>query len=84
MLTMVGASGQISLGKMFAGQYFDMELQEDGSILLKPMTVIPEEEAWLHTPEMQAQLERGDTWMKEHPPAETDLDVLAKRLGVKW
>ena len=73
MLKMVGASGQLSLGKTYAGQYFDVEPQEDGSILLKPMMVIPEEEAWLHTPEMRAQLERGDTWMKEHPPAEAIL-----------
>ena len=83
MLTMVGASGQLSLGKTYAGQYFDLVLQEDGSILLKPITVIPDEEAWLHTPEMQAQLERGEVWMREHPPAETDLEALARKLGVE-
>jgi hypothetical protein len=33
-------------------------------ILLKPVIVVPEDEAWLHTPEMQAQLERGDVWMR--------------------
>ena len=83
MLAMVGASGQISLGKMFAGQCFDVEQREDGSILLKPVIVVPEDEAWLHMPEMQAQLERGDAWRREHPPAETDLEALAKRLGVE-
>lgn len=83
MLAMVGASGQISLGKAFAGQCFDVEQREDGSILLKPVIVVSEDEAWLHTPEMQAQLERGDAWMRGHPPAETDLEALAKRLGVE-
>lgn len=83
MLAMVGASGQISLGKTFAGQCFDVEQREDGSILLKPVIVVPEDEAWLYTPEMQAQLERGEVWMREHPPTETDLEALAKRLGVE-
>jgi hypothetical protein len=83
MLAMVEASGQLPLGKAYAGQCFDVEPQEDGCILLKPVTDIPEEEAWLHTPEMQAQLARGDAWMKTHPPVATDLDALAQRLGVQ-
>ncbi len=60
---MVGANGQLSLGQAYAGQYFDVESREDGSILLKPMTRVPEKEAWLYTPDMQAQLERGEAWM---------------------
>jgi hypothetical protein len=83
MLTMVEASGQFPLGKTYAGQYFNVEPQEDGCILLKPIAGIPEEEAWLHTPEMRAQLERGEVWMKAHPPVATDLDALAQRLGVE-
>ncbi len=41
MLKAVGASGQISLGKKYAGQYFEMEEQADGSIVMVPMKVVP-------------------------------------------
>lgn len=41
MLKEVGASGQISLGKKFAGQLFEMEHQPDGSILMRPVKIVP-------------------------------------------
>ena len=41
MLKEVGASGQISLGKKFAGQLFDLQTQADGSIVLQPVKVVP-------------------------------------------
>jgi hypothetical protein len=41
MLKEVGASGQISLGKKYAGQLFDMEIQPDGSIVMRPVKVVP-------------------------------------------
>ncbi len=42
MLKEVGASGQISLGKKYAGRLFEMELQPDGSILMRPVKVVPD------------------------------------------
>lgn len=41
MLKEVGASGQISLGKKYAGQLFEVELLADGSIVMRPMKVVP-------------------------------------------
>jgi hypothetical protein len=41
MLKEVGASGQISLGKKYAGQLFDMQTAEDGSIIMRPVKVVP-------------------------------------------
>ena len=41
MLKEVGASGQISLGKKYAGQLFDLQTQEDGSIVMRPVKVVP-------------------------------------------
>jgi len=83
MLKMIGASGQLSLGKKYAGRYFEVTEQEDGIIVMTPMRVIPESEAWLHTPEIKAQLERADAWFREHPPTETDIDALKQQLGVE-
>jgi len=83
MLKMVGASGQVSLGKKYAGKYFEMIEWEDGTVVMVPMRVIPESEAWLHRPEIKAQLERADAWFREHPPTETDIDALMQKLGVE-
>lgn len=74
MLKMVGTSGQLSLGKKYAGKYFELTEQEDGSITMVPMRMIPEAEAWLHKPVMQERLTQATQWMQDHPPAETNLD----------
>jgi hypothetical protein len=41
MLKAVDTSGQIWLGKKYAGQYFQMQEQADGSIVMTPMKVVP-------------------------------------------
>lgn len=41
MLKEVGASGQISLGKKYAGQLFDMQIAADGAVTLTPVKVVP-------------------------------------------
>jgi len=79
MLKTVGTSGQLSLGKQYAGRHFEMEIQADGSILLRPMRVIAEADAWLYSPEMRQRLAEAEAWMIANPPQETDLDALARR-----
>ncbi|SAJ97027.1 hypothetical protein [Burkholderia multivorans] len=44
----VGSSGQISLGKEFAGRQVLIEEREPGVWLVRTAVVIPENEAWLH------------------------------------
>ena len=41
MLKEVGTSGQISLGKKYAGQLFDLQTTADGHIVLRPVQVVP-------------------------------------------
>jgi Post-segregation antitoxin CcdA len=40
MLKEVGASGQISLGKKFAGQLFDVSFLDTGEVQMKPVRVV--------------------------------------------
>lgn len=40
MLKTVGASGQISLGKKFAGQHYEVQFAESGAVTLSPVTVL--------------------------------------------
>lgn len=76
----IGASGQISLGKHNAGKTVMVDELEPGVWLVKTAQVIPDNELWLHTPEMKAKLDRALAWMATHEPKETDLDELEKRL----
>lgn len=76
MLKMVGASGQLSLGKKYSGKYFKVTRQPDGAVLLSPMKVVPEDEAWLHEPAMRKRLKAADEWMAANPPAESKLGSL--------
>ncbi len=41
MLKEVGASGQISLGKKFAGQLFDVQFLDTGVVQMLPVRVVP-------------------------------------------
>ena len=83
MLKSVGTSGQLSLGKKYAGQFFSVESLEDGAILLKPMKVVPASAAWIHEPAMQKRLAEADQWMDAHPPAETKMAALERRAAAK-
>ena len=83
MLKMVGTSGQLSLGKKYAGQYFKVEQQSDGAVLLRPMKVVPDAEAWIHEPAMREQLRRADEWARHTPRAETKIDKLVKSAAIR-
>jgi hypothetical protein len=76
----IGSSGQISLGKQFAGRTVTVEQVEDGVWVVKTARVIPENELWLHTPEMSEKLTQAIRWADEHPAKESDLDALERKL----
>jgi hypothetical protein len=42
------SAGRITLGKEFAGKTFTIQHQPNGDILLSPVVVLHEREAWLH------------------------------------
>jgi hypothetical protein len=42
MLKSVGSSGQLTLGKRYAGRYFEIEELPNGELLLRPVKVVPE------------------------------------------
>ena len=63
----IGANGQISLGKQFAGRQVLVEEQESGVWLIRTATVIPDNERWLHEPVAAAELARAIDWSQKHP-----------------
>ena len=76
----VGASGQISLGKQYAGRIVTVDEVEPGVWCVKTAQVIPDNEMYLHTPEAKAKLDKGLKWAMAHPPRQSDLKALARRV----
>jgi hypothetical protein len=77
---LVGANGQISLGKQFAGRQVLVEEQAPGVWLVRTATVVPDNEAWLHQPQAAADLKKAFAWAQANPAVETDADVLLAKL----
>jgi len=75
----VGSSGQISLGKEYAGRHVLVDELEPGVWIIKAGQFIPDNELWLHDPEVKAKIEESLAWMRQNPPCETDLDELEER-----
>jgi len=80
MVKTVGRSGQIALGKAYAGRQVLVEQLDPGVWLVKLGEFIPDDERWLHAPGVQADLDEAIAWAETHPAAETDFDALARRL----
>ncbi len=77
----VGASGQISLGKKYAGQTVLIENIEEGVWVLKLAKVIPDNELWMHAEPKKTQIDEAISWATENPPEETDLESLSGRIS---
>ena len=76
----VGRSGQIALGKAYAGRQVLVEQLDPGVWLIKLGEFIPDNERWLHAPSVKADLDEAIAWAETHPAAETRLDELERRL----
>jgi hypothetical protein len=75
----IGASGQISLGKEYAGRMVLVESTEPGVWVIKTARTIPDSELWLHQPEASARLDRALAAINQ-APRESDLDALEQHL----
>jgi hypothetical protein len=76
----VGSSGQIALGKQYAGRHVLVDEIEPGVWLVKVGEFVPDCERWLHEPEAKAKLDRAIAWAEANPPRESDLAALEERL----
>jgi hypothetical protein len=75
MLKEVGASGQISLGKKYARKLFELDFQPDGSILMRPVRVVPantavheQVPAYAAAPGAAAAPDAAREWVAAHGP----------------
>ena len=77
LLKQVGLSGQITLGKKYAGKVVQLiEEEKKGKITLLFGQFIPEKEIWLHQEPQKSKLETAIRYAEKHPPKETKLSRL--------
>ena len=77
LIKTVGASGQISLGKEYAGRHVIIEEIEEGVWLIKTASIIPDTEMWMHEEPAKSRIDRAIKWAEENKPSETDLRKLS-------
>ena len=76
----IGANGQISLGKQFAGRQVLVEEREPGVWLVRTATVVPDNERWLQQPKAAGDLDRALQWAQSHAPSDAGLKAKLERL----
>jgi hypothetical protein len=79
-LKVVGANGQISLGKKFAGRPVLVEEREPGVWLIKTATVIPDDQKWFWEPEHLKKFNAAIAWAQANPPDDSTTDAILKKL----
>lgn len=79
----IGANGQISLGKQFAGRQVLVEEQEPGVWLVRTASVIPDNERWLQQPQSAADLQNALVWAQANPPTDANADALLEKLNAQ-
>ena len=78
-IKVVGKSGQISLGKSYAGKTLRLERRKEGTMVLTAVAVVPESQLWTLEGPHRSRIERGLTWAAEREPRETDVESLLKQ-----
>ena len=80
----IGQSGQLSLGKEYAGRTVVVETPEEGVWVIKTAQVIPDNELWLHQEPTKTKIAEGLEWAREHPTQATDLDSFEADIRKRW
>lgn len=64
----IGANGQVSLGKEFAGRMVLVDQVSDGAWVIKIGKFIPDSEKWLYQGDNLSSLEKALDWAKKNGP----------------
>ncbi len=76
----VGSSGQIALGKEYAGRHVLVDQVEPGVWIIKLGKFVPDSERWLLEPNVQLEVDEAITWAENNPPRPSDLGELAAQI----
>ena len=76
----IGSSGQISLGKEYAGRQVLVETPKKGVWIIRTVTIVPDE-VWLHEKETKEKLESAISWAVKNPTKLSDPNKLRLKNG---
>jgi len=82
LLKKIGRSGQITLGKAYAGCQVIIDQPEPGVWIIKTGRFIPDSEQWLHTGETSEKLRKAVSWAEKNPPSESNIKELAGKMKI--
>lgn len=71
---------QRSVGKKYAGQTVLLNEIDRGVWIIKRGRFIPDNEKWLHSTDVQAEINEAVVWAEENSPKETNLEELESRI----
>jgi hypothetical protein len=77
----IGANGQISLGKQYAGRQVLVEEREPGVWLVRTATIIPDNEIWLQQPKAASDLQNALSWSQKNSATDTNIDNILEKLS---
>ena len=74
----IGVNGQVSLGKEYAGKQIQISKLEDGTLIIKPGSFIPDSERWLYmSAERMKQINNAIEWA-ENSERRNNFDEIAR------
>src|SRR5712691_263685 len=76
----IGRSGQIVLGKEYAGRSVLVDQVEPGVWIIKVGEFVPDSERWFYEAQVQQEVEEAIAWAERNPPHPTDIEALAAHL----
>ena len=82
-IKVVGKSGQISLGKRYAGKTLELQRLDDGSLLLRAVAMVPESQLWTLEEPHRSRIARGLAWAAQTERRESDPGSLLKEKGTR-
>ncbi|MBF0376544.1 MAG: hypothetical protein HQK72_03575 [Desulfamplus sp.] len=80
MLKSINRSGQITLGRQYAGKTVMIEQIKTGVWMLKLGEFIPVSERWLQDSKVSGDLDEAVEWAENNPPKESDINTLESQI----
>lgn len=74
----IGANGQLSIGKEFAGKIVLVDQVDKTTVVIKLGTFVPDSERWLYEGQNLAKLEKALKWAEKTKPSD-NFEKIAKR-----
>ena len=82
-IRVVAQNGQISLGKKFAGKQVQIFQQDETTLVIKTVVVIPESELWLYRADNMNRVDKSISWAESNSRRDNFDEIMEKADHVK-